>query len=68
MNYIQYINFTLRDDSEKYQDLPSQNLVYDATRNISMQSNKAPSSIAKGVKRALQNDAAKLVTVGGQNI
>ena len=68
MNFIQYVNFTARDESQKYQDLPSRTFVRDLTQNLRAETTQAPSSIAKDVKQALQQDAAKRVTIGGQNI
>ena len=68
MNYIQYINFTLRNESQKYQNAPSQSLVKEIALDIKPESSQAMSSISKKVKQTLQEDAAKRVTVGGQNI
>lgn len=65
MNYIEYVDFTLRQDSQKYQDMPSRELVQGITQELRAQTTQAPSSIAKEVKKTLRDDAAKRVYVGG---
>jgi len=65
MNYIEYVNFTLRQDAQKYQDVPSRELVRNITQELRPQTTQAPSSIAKEVKKTLRDDAAKRVYVGG---
>ena len=65
MNYIEYVNFTLRQDAQKYQDASSRELVRNITQELRPQTTQAPSSIAKEVKKTLREDAAKRVYVGG---